>query len=281
MTCMTTDYVSSTEAPEPFLRRIAQAGFTHVHWCHQWNTAYLYGEEEVEGLRALMGELGLKVLDLHGLVLDGLYYGAADAEALDRGLAVVANRIGMAARLGSDTVILHPPQPRGRDCDAVCEAARPFLDRALEAARPLGVRLAMENLTSADTWGPVGWLMERYEPVTMGLCYDSGHGNLSPGSLGWLEKYRGRLFSVHLHDNDGTADQHLLPFAGTVDWDRLTTILADSIYDRPMSLESNTRCERRQPAPEEAAYLREAFAAAERLQAMVHRRGRRSRRLAD
>jgi sugar phosphate isomerase/epimerase len=272
---MTTDYVSSTEPPGPFLRRIAEAGFSHVHWCHQWNTAYLYGEEEMEGLRALVSERGLRVLDLHGLVLDPLYYAEANAAEREQGLAVVVNRVRMAARLGSDTVILHPPEPRGRDCAAVCEGAKPFIDRVIEVARPLGVRVALENMTSADVWPCVEWFLARYDAAAVGLCYDSGHGNLLPGSPDWLERLRGRLFSVHLHDNDGTGDQHRLPFAGTVDWDRLAGILADSSYDRPLSLESNTRLDRSQPVLGEEAYLREAFAAAERLEAMVAaRRGR-------
>jgi sugar phosphate isomerase/epimerase len=191
--CMTTDYASSTLSPEPYLRRLAAAGFSHVHWCHQWNTAYLYGEEEIEGLRALFGELGLRVLDLHGLVLDPLYYAEAGAAAREQGLAVVVNRIRMTARLGSDTVILHPPEPKGRDCAAVCEGARPFIDRVIEVARPLGVRIAMENLASADTWGVIEWLLDRYDAAALGLCYDSGHGNLFPGGLDRLEKFRDRL----------------------------------------------------------------------------------------
>jgi len=124
----------------------------------------------------------------------------------------------------------------------------------------------MENLASADTWSVIEWILDRYDPAAMGLCYDSGHGNLVPGSLDWLERLRGRLISVHLHDNDGSGDQHRLPFSGTVDWDRLAAILADSSYDRPISLESNTRCE--VPRPEEV-YLAEAFAAAGRLELTV------------
>ncbi len=33
-----TDFNGSGGDPEPALRRIAEAGFTHLHWCHQWNT---------------------------------------------------------------------------------------------------------------------------------------------------------------------------------------------------------------------------------------------------
>jgi len=266
---MTTDYASSTEDPRPYLRRIAEAGFTHVHWCQQWNTPYLYAEEEVDLLRALLAELGLRLLDLHGLVRDPLYFAAAGRGAREEGLALVANRIRMAARLGSDTIILHPPEPKGHDWAAIWDGVRRFIDSLVEVAAPLGVRLAMENLQTADTWEMIHRLLGLYDARAVGLCYDSGHGNMVPGSLDRLEELRGRLFSVHLHDNDGSADQHRLPFTGTVDWDRLSAILAGSSYDRSISLESNTHTTGEKGEEAERVYLREALAAAQRLTAMV------------
>jgi hypothetical protein len=37
MLAITSDYAKSTGCPEPHLRQIAEAGFSHVHWCHHWN----------------------------------------------------------------------------------------------------------------------------------------------------------------------------------------------------------------------------------------------------
>ena len=64
-----------------------------------------------------------------------------------------------------------------------------------------------------------------------------------PDGLDWLERLKDRLISIHLHDNDGTADQHNLPFwpGGTVDWDRLTKILATSGYTKWVSMESTMK----------------------------------------
>jgi sugar phosphate isomerase/epimerase len=264
--CMTTDYASSTRPAGPYLRRMAEAGFSHVHWCHHWNKARRYGDEEIEALRSLLAELRLRVLDLHALVRDRLFYVKARRSARQKGLELVVSRIRMAARLGADTVILHPPQPKDRDCGRVWDGARRFIDSLLEAARPLGVRLAFENLAARGTWEMLERLLAHYDAAAVGLCYDSGHGNMVPGSLEALDKLRGRLFSVHLHDNDGSADQHRLPFTGTVDWARLSSILADSSYDRPISLESNARLS---GAEAEAAYLRQAHAAAGRIATMV------------
>ena len=40
-----TDYSgesSRTEDSEHILKMVSQAGFTHIHWCHEWDGDYTY-----------------------------------------------------------------------------------------------------------------------------------------------------------------------------------------------------------------------------------------------
>ena len=40
------------------------------------------------------------------------------------------------------------------------------------------------------------------------------------GDLGEaIETLSGHLWTTHVHDNGGKRDDHLVPFAGTIDWD--------------------------------------------------------------
>ena len=80
-------------------------------------------------------------------------------------------------------------------------------------------------------------LLSEYDPDYAGLCYDCGHGNMIPDGLDNLELLKDRLISVHLHDNNGTADQHKIMFTGTVDWERLARIMAKSAYTKCVSME--------------------------------------------
>ena len=68
MLSVTTDYVTSTGDPSPYLRRIADAGFSHLHWCHQWNTDFLYSKWEIYQIERWLKDFGLKLLDLHASV---------------------------------------------------------------------------------------------------------------------------------------------------------------------------------------------------------------------
>ena len=61
-----TDFLRGTGSPEAYLRLIAEAGFTHLHWCHQWNTDFLYGPAELAQYGEWLKRYGLKLLDIHG-----------------------------------------------------------------------------------------------------------------------------------------------------------------------------------------------------------------------
>lgn len=42
---------------------------------------------------------------------------------------------------------------------------------------------------------------------------------------------------MHLHDNDKSDDLHLLPFDGTIDWERVVTKLKECNYKGPVVFE--------------------------------------------
>ena len=84
-------------------------------------------------------------------------------------------------------------------------------------------------------------LFSAYGKDFLGLCYDSGHGNIGGKGIEHLASVKDRLISVHLHDNNGENDEHKPIFSATVDWPRLARIMAESSYDKCVSMESSMR----------------------------------------
>jgi sugar phosphate isomerase/epimerase len=265
MLSITTDYARSTGDPAPYLRRIANAGFSHVHWCHQWNTDFLYSGCEVEQIAAWLCEYGVALLDLHGSVGPEKNWAAAEEYRRLAGVELVRNRLEMTARLGGDVVIMHASIAANPDGTVPAwDSLRKSLDELEPCAGKLGVRIAIENLNG--DWPLIRQMLGAYAPAYIGLCYDSGHGNVDGIGLENLTAMKDRLISIHLHDNDGTADQHRLPFSGTIDWARLVTILCSSTYTKCISMESAMG---KEGIPGEADFLAKAFAAGRRLSSMV------------
>jgi sugar phosphate isomerase/epimerase len=257
MLSITSDYVESYGDPQPYLERIAAAGFTHVHWCHHWNTDFLYSEPEIAQIERWFAEYGLRLLNLHASQGKEKYWCSFLEYQRQAGVELVQNRIRMAARLGADVVIIHVPSSAGEEVRAeMLGPVRRSLAEVVPTAKRLGVRVAVENMES-DDFGMLTTLLNEYDADALGLCYDSGHGNVDGRGLENLEKVRDRLIALHLHDNDGADDQHNLPFTGTVDWERLARIIAASPYDKCLNLEVIIQ---NSGLKDEAEFLRQAHA---------------------
>lgn len=72
-----------------------------------------------------------------------------------------------------------------------------------------------------------------------GFCLDTGHANLLHHDLRvFIPKIGNRLKCLHIHDNNGSSDQHLAPMTGTVDWNRFCSALKEIGYDLDLSFET-------------------------------------------
>lgn len=47
-----------------------------------------------------------------------------------------------------------------------------------------------------------------------------------------------QLAALHIHDNDRLKDQHLLPYAGSLNWEKITTALRKISYKGDFTLEA-------------------------------------------
>ena len=273
---ITTDYAGATGAPEPALRRIAGAGFTHIHWCHHFNDDFVYGGYEVDEIKSVVKKLGLRLLDVHGSCgREKRYWSLREYERLE-GVELVKNRIELFRALdGEGCVIMHIPyltadispeaaEMRQREFSSVLRS----LDELVPYMETRGVRLALENMPD-DTWETLDACFARYPEKTVGLCYDSGHGNWrirkQIADIARGDRRR-RLMALHLNDNGGAADDHQPPFMGTVEWNQLLPVIAGSPYRGPLSFEIVMRqtpfvdpAAMEQPEERQVAFLTDAF----------------------
>ena len=63
-----TDYAGESASVEEMYRTlsdISEAGFSHIHWTHEWSGDYTYSVYEMIQIREWMDALGLKSKGLH------------------------------------------------------------------------------------------------------------------------------------------------------------------------------------------------------------------------
>ncbi len=126
-------------------------------------------------------------------------------------------------------------------------------------ARPLGVRLLVENLLSeATTPEHLVTILEMGHLTNVGVCLDLGHANITVGTADALATLGNRIATVHVHDNHGTKDEHLWPGSGTINWPATAKALKALATPPATVLEiSNSLPESHATLPDQ---VREAFA---------------------
>ena len=123
--------------------------------------------------------------------------------------------------------------------------------------RDARLRLAVETPLPHLVGGhpdEMAWLLERLPP-SVGMCLDTGHAYLGRHIDAFVRLAGERLVHVHLHDNRGTFDDHLIPGRGAIDWCEVFDALRRVNYAGALVLE--LAC-----AEPSVTHFAEAFAAA-------------------
>lgn len=118
------------------------------------------------------------------------------------------------------------------------EAAMTSLEHLRAFAKPLGVRVAVENITNElSTPESLVELIRTARFTDVGVCFDVGHAHIGPGITPALETLKDLIRTTHVHDNNGERDEHLWPGKGTIDWKETLALLRTALHVPPLVLE--------------------------------------------
>ena len=176
-----------------------------------------------EGLKARADEKGIVYTHAHAP-------GEADSEYVGRSIEA-------AAAIGARYLVVHPIwkdssgntiKTRLRFLQINADAIKKWLPKAEE----LGVTLLSENILWGASSDPriIADLVEKVDSDWFGWCFDVGHAWCCGYAPDVLKECDVIPMSLHIQDNDGTGDQHLIPGDGTIDWNVFTQTLREIGY---------------------------------------------------
>jgi sugar phosphate isomerase/epimerase len=236
---------------EHHLARMASHGFPLIEVFATRSHFNYHDPAAIAELRRWIGASGLTAWSVHAPICDsfvggvwGRPYSNATTDASARNEAIVETRaaIDAARDLGCSVVVVHLGLPRGQHIAAGDNDARALsrsLEPIAEACTSAGVRLALEVIPNdlAVPGALLDWLEGDLELGDAAVCLDVGHAHLLGGSTEAAELLSGHVITTHIHDNRGTSDDHLLPFAGSIDWPATMTALFKIGYAGPLIFE--------------------------------------------
>ncbi len=150
---------------------------------------------------------------------------------------VIGRSIEAAAVLGARYLVVHPVwhekngrtiETRARFLDVNAKAIKKWLPKA----QACGVVLLSENILWGASRNPriIADLVKKVDSDWFGWCFDVGHAHCCGYEAAVLKKCSVAPMSLHIQDNDGSGDGHLIPGDGTIDWNAFLSVLREIGY---------------------------------------------------
>ena len=210
-----------------------------------------HDERAIAELAEWLADTSLELHSVHAPIVSALKGGKwvdpfsnASRDEVSRKTALQETEaaIALARHIPYRHLVVHlgtPTTERVAANDNQPELARRTVEELFERASSDNVRVALEVIPNAlsKPEALVHLIEEVLDGIDVGICLDYGHAHLM-GDLGEaIETLSGHLVTTHVHDNGGTRDDHLVPFAGTIDWDAAMMSTQKIGYDGIVMLE--------------------------------------------
>ncbi|MBI2438807.1 MAG: TIM barrel protein [Lentisphaerae bacterium] len=257
--------------PAQHLPLLAKAGFK----CIELNL-YLGGldfawdrPDRLRELAAAASDNGIRIFSVHAV---GDWVTQTEPRHRRLMIDLAKASADVAAMLGAHVIPFHAGLPQGLE-RAAGEAVLQDVLSELEAhvlATPciFGWENEAMGLTAEEH---LGWI-RRYRPGAIGFVLDTGHSNRIGNTEDYLAVAGLRLCGLHLNDNRGATDDHILPGLGSSSWGGFTRKLLRTGYIGPLMLEIHDFA-RQHDLP---ALLKDAADSLERLRSQISSKEERS-----
>lgn len=193
--------------------------------------------------REYAAEKGLPIIQGHAHLYGSFDFYEYTQEQIEYHAGLICRDIEAAGIFGVPWLVIHPDSyldetwySRKRSMEKNVERFKKYG----EVAAKHGVGIAIENMIDKRSLRRFGAgtedlveLVDRLgDKKLFGICWDTGHANLHQmNQAKALHDIGDRLKAVHINDNLGVFDHHLLPFQGTVNWKEVVGSLKDIGFD--------------------------------------------------
>ena len=256
------------------LEQIAAHGFEAVEVFATRTHFDYHDPAAIARLGEWLKETGLALHGIHAPIVQSMDGGDRWGEAISnavsdhpRRLAAVREAdtaLNIARAIPADVFVVHLGTPTAQGGENHRNAALRSVEDICRAAEPIGIRVALEVIPNplSDAASLVTMIEHDLELPRTGICLDFGHAFLMGDVADTIEAVAEHLITTHVHDNKGKQDEHLVPFAGRINWDMALMTMQKVGYDGTYLMElANTG------SPAEV--LRQAQAARQRFEKLL------------
>lgn len=225
------------------LSQIKEAGFNLIEiWGNKSHLDFT-DPAAIKKIKIPLTSLGIKVASYHGPFGEELDLSSQDETIRRKAVKGVTMAMEALEELGGKMLVVHASSgiKEGTERELCLAKAHRSLEELLKIAERKKKTLAVENLLAGslgDNSEELWKMVNSFFSPSIGICLDTGHiNNIGEDLIQVARKFQSRLATLHVHDNNGNTDEHLLPGEGNIRWGKFLAALAQGSYDGPFMYE--------------------------------------------
>ena len=208
------------------LETIKEGGFDWIEVCSTPSHLNYHSSGDVEQAHLRIRELELKACSFHAPFAEHIDISSTSDSIRKNALREISLAAEAAMLLEATCFVIHPGPEHEFVGDERHHVERlkytsESLFQIAGHCRQLGIRCVLENKLPHLVFSRIDDLVFILDATVMtrvGICLDTGHAHLARALEGMVAVLAPFLCMIHAHDNRASADEHLPPGEGSIDW---------------------------------------------------------------
>ena len=241
--------IEGFETDKEKIKAIYDAGFKYVDfslYSLSLNDEYMKEnwEEKILDLKEYADNLGVKFVQAHS---PGGNPCSTNEDEVDSLIKTTKRSIEICGVLGIPNTVVHAGTNESFSKEKWLESNKNFYAQILPVAKENNVNVLCENTTTKNIGKAFGLtnadrmleFIQYVDHQNFHACWDVGHGNCERNQISNINKLGKEIFAIHLDDNFGNQDSHLLPYCGNADFRSIVKALDNIGFEGYYSFEAD------------------------------------------
>jgi sugar phosphate isomerase/epimerase len=239
----------NTDFEPDLLAAVAARGITHLELYTPVASSLFEADEAVLAVTDVARRHDLVFWSVHAPFGGEVDLSQPDELPRRHSVQCILRALEIAERVDAGMLVIHAglstgdEEERGQRLKQAIRSVNELVKRSSQA----GVGLALEYLPTnkeriCNSSQDCHHLL-RYVDGAPGICMDTNHANLGEPLAQAVTALGDRIATLHISDNDGVEERHLMPGQGTIDWAEFVGLLDDIGYTGALIYEASQSSE--------------------------------------
>lgn len=169
-------------------------------------------------------------------------------EGFDELLKATLRSIEVCGEMGIKNIVVHAGLLPEIGKEEFFEKNKQYYQKLFPTAEKCGVNILCENSTAVNAgemyYTNSGTDMAEFVKYVnhplFHICWDTGHANCEGNQYDDIKALGKELYALHIHDNRGMQDEHLIPYLGTINMDEVINALIEIGYEGYFTFEAES-----------------------------------------